>query len=90
VAACFDWLDAIPPGIVGEIHVAGHSAMEDVVIDDHGSRVCDAVWSLHAYAIRRFGDVPTLVEWDTDVPPFAVLLDEARRARSLRREKAAA
>jgi uncharacterized protein len=43
--------------------------------------VCDDVWALHAHAIERFGPVPTLVEWDTDVPPLDVLLAEAKRAR---------
>lgn len=83
VAACRRWLDAIPCGIVGEIHLAGHSAMDDIVIDDHGSRVCDAVWQVYRHALRRFGAVPSLVEWDTGIPPLAVLLGEARRARAV-------
>jgi uncharacterized protein (UPF0276 family) len=84
--ACRSWLDAIPPGIVGEIHVAGHSHLNDeygeIVIDDHGARVCDAVWQIHAHAQRRFGPVPVLVEWDTDVPALSVLLQEAATARA--------
>lgn len=80
---CKDWLDRLPPALVGELHLAGHCAMDDIVIDDHGSRVCDAVWQLYQHAIARFGGVPTLIEWDTDVPPFAVLLDEVQRARAL-------
>lgn len=87
VQACFDWLDAIAPGAVGEIHVAGHSHLNDehgeIVIDDHGSRVCDAVWQILAHARRRFGPVPVLVEWDTDVPALSVLLQEAATARSI-------
>ena len=83
---CRDWLDAVAPAIVGEIHVAGHCRVSDehgdIVIDDHGSRVCDAVWRLHAHARARFPHAPVLVEWDTDIPPLAVLLDEAARARS--------
>lgn len=85
--ACCDWLDAIAPGIVGEIHVAGHSQLNDehgeIVIDDHGSRVCDAVWQIQAHAKRRFGAVPVLVEWDTDVPALSVLLQEAATARAV-------
>jgi uncharacterized protein (UPF0276 family) len=84
--ACRTWLDAIPPGIVGEIHVAGHSHLKDehgdIVIDDHGARVCDAVWQIHAHALRRFGPVPVLVDWDTDVPALSVLLQEAATARA--------
>lgn len=87
VQACFDWLDAIAPGIVGEIHVAGHCHLNDehgeIVIDDHGSRVCDAVWQIQAHALRRFGPVPVLVEWDTDVPALSVLLQEAATARAV-------
>lgn len=83
--ACRQWLDAVPVGAVGEIHVAGHchvsDAHGDIVIDDHGSRVCDAVWRLHAHAQARFPQAPVLVEWDTDIPPLAVLLEEAARAQ---------
>ena len=53
----------------------------DIVIDDHGSRVHAAVWTLYRHAVQRFGPVPTLIEWDTDVPELGVLLDEAARAR---------
>ncbi|WP_321959979.1 DUF692 domain-containing protein [Paraburkholderia sp. J7] len=72
---------ALPPQIVGEIHLAGHRATPAAVIDDHGSRVAPAVWSLYETALERFGATPTLIEWDTAVPPLEVLLDEARLAR---------
>ncbi len=88
LTACRRWLDAIPAGAVGELHVAGHRAMDDIVIDDHGSRVCDAVWEIYAHALTRFGAVPTLVEWDTGIPPLAVLLDESRRARAVAEQRA--
>jgi len=85
--ACRDWLDAIAPDAVGELHLAGHSHVQDahgdIVIDDHGSRVCDEVWDLYRHALQRFGAVPTLVEWDTDIPALDVLLDEAARARAI-------
>lgn len=76
-----EWLDTIDPASVAELHLAGHHDRGDVVIDDHGSRVSDAVWRLYRYAIGRLGPVPTLVEWDTDVPALDVLLDEVDRAR---------
>lgn len=83
--ACRSWLDAISPASVGEIHVAGHTHLKDeqgeIVIDDHGSCVSDAVWQLHAHAQQRFSFVPTLVEWDTAVPALPVLLQEAAIAR---------
>lgn len=78
------WLDALPPAVVGEIHLAGHArnAVGDrvVLIDDHGSRVRPEVWALFAHAVERLGPVPALVEWDTDLPPLPVLLEEARTA----------
>jgi uncharacterized protein (UPF0276 family) len=80
VAAACAWVDAIDPGSVGEIHLAGYNDLGDIVIDDHGSRVHAPVWSVYRHALRRFGAVATLVEWDTDVPPLDVLLDEARVA----------
>jgi uncharacterized protein len=77
------YLDALPAAAVGEIHLAGHHAAEgvDVLIDDHGSPVAQPVWELYAQALRRFGSVPTLIEWDTNIPPLEILLDEARHAQ---------
>lgn len=57
------------------------AAQHTIVIDDHGSRVCDAVWTLYRYAQTLWGPVPTLVEWDTDVPALDVLLAEVQLAR---------
>jgi hypothetical protein len=69
---------------VQEIHLAGHRrnrvAGRDLLIDDHGSAVCDDVWKLYQQAIARLGAVPTLIEWDTDVPSLDVLVAEARKA----------
>ncbi|MDP1896207.1 MAG: DUF692 domain-containing protein [Hydrogenophaga sp.] len=79
---CMRWLDAVQPRHVAEVHLAGHVHCGDIVIDDHGSRVHEAVWTLYSHAVRRWGAVPTLIEWDTDLPDFQVLLDEAARARS--------
>lgn len=68
---------------MGEIHLAGHTLTPDVVIDDHGARVAPPVWDLYRAALQRFGAVPTLIEWDTDIPPLAVLLGEADTARAI-------
>jgi uncharacterized protein (UPF0276 family) len=78
---CTAWLDAIHPAHVAEIHLAGHIDCGDIVIDDHGSLIKAPVWTLYEHAIRRFGTVPTLIEWDTDIPALDVLLDEAAQAR---------
>jgi uncharacterized protein (UPF0276 family) len=51
-----------------------------VRIDNHGSRVAPPVWALYEQALRRLGPRPTLIEWDTDIPAFEVLLDEAAQA----------
>lgn len=79
--ACIAWLDAIEPAFVDEIHIAGHCDTGTLLIDDHGSRAIAPVWDLYRHAIRRFGPLPTLIEWDTDVPDLEVLLDEALQAR---------
>ena len=79
---CITWIDAIHPAHVAEIHLAGHIDCGDIVIDDHGSRVKPPVWALYQHAIQRFGNTPTLIEWDTDVPALDVLLAEAAMARS--------
>ena len=80
---------AIAPARVGEIHLAGHLVTPDSVVDHHGARVAEPVWSLYADAVRRFGQVPTLIEWDTDIPELAVLLDEAETARRVAGQAAA-
>ena len=76
-------MNALLPGTVGEIHLAGHRVTDVAVIDDHGSRVADPVWALYEYALRRFGTIPALIEWDTELPSLDILLDEAGRARDI-------
>jgi uncharacterized protein len=83
VQSCSDWLDAIHLAGPGEIHLAGHCPMPDIVIDDHGALVCDGVWRVYAKAVQRFGAVPALIEWDTNIPPLQTLLDEAARADAI-------
>ena len=78
-----DWL-TLPADAVTQYHLAGHAVNdaggEPILIDDHGSRVGDAVWTLFEQVVRRIGSRPTLIEWDTDLPALSVLLDEAQRA----------
>jgi uncharacterized protein (UPF0276 family) len=80
-----DWLNGLPDDAILEYHLAGHARNdvdgETILIDDHGSRVGASVWSLFTDVVRRFGSRPTLVEWDSNIPPLDVLLDEAARAR---------
>ena len=74
------YIDSLPLGSVREIHVAGHARNGALLIDDHGSQVCADVWELYRRAVARFGAVPTLVEWDNNIPALEVLVAEARRA----------
>jgi uncharacterized protein (UPF0276 family) len=74
---------ALPAASVGEIHLGGHLVTDDGLIDHHGARVAPPVWDLYRAALARFGAAPTLVEWDTDLPPLDVLLDEAARADAI-------
>jgi uncharacterized protein (UPF0276 family) len=74
-------MESVEPSSVGEIHLAGHLVTDEAVIDHHGARVDDKVWRLYEHALERFGSVPTLIEWDTDIPALDVLLVEAQRAR---------
>jgi uncharacterized protein (UPF0276 family) len=88
VSAACRFVDAIEARHVAEIHLAGFSAQGALVIDDHGSRVHDPVWQVYRHALMRIGQVPTLIEWDTDIPALDVLLDEAQTARTLACEAA--
>ena len=77
------YLAAIAPETVAEIHLAGFDASGPCLIDTHGARVAPDVWSLYRSAIARFGPRPTLIEWDLDIPAFAVLEEEAANAQSI-------
>jgi uncharacterized protein (UPF0276 family) len=81
------FLDAVPAGRVGQIHLAGHSDHGTHLLDTHDARVADPVWALYRRAIGRLGPVPTLVEWDDHIPPLEDLLAESARAQA---EEAAA
>jgi uncharacterized protein (UPF0276 family) len=74
------FIEGLPAGSVAEIHLAGHTRNGHVLIDDHGSHVCEEVWQLYRHALARFGAVPTLVEWDTNIPSLTTLITESQRA----------
>lgn len=86
-------VDAIDPSLVGEVHLAGHASEDHahgpLLIDDHGSAVTDATWLLFQRFVQRAGPRPTLIEWDTDVPAFDVLLGEAAKADAIMQSFAA-
>ena len=91
VSACnhkFDaqaFISSIDAEAVGEIHLAGHAVNRvdgiDIRIDDHGSEVCEDVWDLYEYTVAQLGPRPTLIEWDSNIPPLSALIEQAHRAQ---------
>ena len=79
----FAWLDAIPHRHVRQIHLAGHSRGEELLIDTHDRPVPPPVWDLYAHVVPRLGPVATMIERDDDIPPLAALLAELDIARSI-------
>ena len=77
------FIDGIPADRVVQFHVAGHSHMGTHIIDTHDAEVCDDVWDLYRYALRRFGPVSTIIERDDQIPPLGELLEELDVARRL-------
>jgi uncharacterized protein (UPF0276 family) len=85
------YIDTFPVEDIGEIHLAGFSEERArggrrLLVDDHGSAVREEVWSLYRYALSRVGAVPTLIEWDNNVPEWGVLACEAELASVVMRE----
>jgi uncharacterized protein (UPF0276 family) len=83
-----DYIDAFPIDFVEEFHLGGFADDIDdqgapLLIDDHGRPVSETVWQLFGQALTRSGPVPTLIEWDNNVPSFAVLAEQVARARAL-------
>jgi uncharacterized protein (UPF0276 family) len=81
------YLRGIPATSVWELHLAGFDSNGTALIDTHGKPVADSVWTLYRHAVRRFGAIPTLIEWDTDIPKLDVLLAEAGKAENILDER---
>jgi len=81
------YIDVLPLSSVAQIHLAGCSlpANNEMVIDDHACPVSDEVWNGYAQAIKRFGAIPTLIEWDSNLPDWSILVGEANKARDIAR-----
>jgi uncharacterized protein (UPF0276 family) len=82
------YLVDFPLSAVGEIHLAGHSEQTDdegdrLIIDSHDGPVADAVWKLYEIVIARAGPLPTLIEWDSNIPEWPVLEAEAATAQAI-------
>ncbi len=82
------YLDAIPGGRVVQVHLAGHTRKGDYILDTHSDHVVSEVWRLYARLLERIGPVSTLLEWDEEIPPFAVVRAEAMKALAFRPRKA--
>lgn len=78
-----EYLHALPAGRVKEIHLAGYQKQDNYLFDTHGFRVHPPVWELYRATIKHLGPVPTLIEWDNDIPPFETLIDEASIAQKV-------
>jgi len=78
-----EFIDGLPAQRVRQIHLAGHTALPNCIIDTHDAPVADPVWDLYGYAMRRLGAVPTMIERDDAIPPLAELISELERARAL-------
>ena len=77
------YIDDLPSDAISEFHLGGYTPEEGLLIDTHAAPISEAAWDLYAYAVRRFGPKPTLIEWDNDIPPLPKLLDQARRAEEV-------
>ncbi|HYA35053.1 MAG TPA: DUF692 domain-containing protein [Candidatus Binataceae bacterium] len=80
------YIDAVPRDRVVQFHLAGHSDHGRYLLDTHDHPVRDEVWELYARAVRRFGSISTLIEWDDNIPAFEVLADTADKARRIHDE----
>lgn len=83
-----NWLENIPKGLIGEIHLAGYTPVNngEFIIDDHSQPISSIGWQLYQLTLQRFGKIPTLIEWDNNLPSWNTLLNEAKKARSIANE----
>ena len=79
----YEYLKNIPGERVGQFHLAGHTDMGSWLFDTHSAPVIEAVWALYREALRLFGPVSTLIEWDENIPPYEQLVEEVERARKI-------
>lgn len=86
VASAFHKVESLPAHLIGEIHLAGFSEQQvaGFIIDDHGQAVSEQCWQLYKQTVARLGNVPTLVEWDTNLPSWQTLVNQSKIARSIK------
>lgn len=82
---CYKYIDDIDHSLVKEIHIAGHSVksinQHQLYIDSHDDYVAGEVWKLYEYTIKKCKNIPTLLEWDQNIPSLDILVNEAKRAK---------
>lgn len=82
-----DLLERVPVNVIGEIHLAGHSVVEktsrSIVIDNHGAKICEAVWDLLRFVAAKIELPPVLIEWDTNIPDLSILFEEVKTANAI-------
>jgi uncharacterized protein (UPF0276 family) len=92
VSACnmkFDpyrYIDSLTADLIAELHLGGYTAEGDLLIDTHSAPIADPAWDLFAYAVRRFGLKPTLIEWDNEIPPLVTLVNQGTRVEAIASE----
>jgi uncharacterized protein (UPF0276 family) len=77
------YIDAIPADSIAQYHLAGHTHQGKLIIDTHNDYVADPVWDLYHYTLKTKGMRSTMIEWDDNIPPFSVLMEELNRARDI-------
>jgi uncharacterized protein (UPF0276 family) len=87
----YRFIDGLPAAAIGEVHLGGFTAEDDeatagatLLVDTHASTIAEPVWDLYAYAVRRMGARPTLIEWDSELPRLETLVAESVRADVVR------
>lgn len=80
------FIDYLPKDKVKQIHLAGYEDTGKHYLDSHSKAVWEPVWEVYQYAIKRFGLIPSMVEWDNDIPEFSLLLLEAEKAEKIAKE----
>ena len=85
LACAKQWIDQLPATSVGELHLAGYSPVPigELAIDDHSQAVSPECWELYGYAIKKLGAIPTLIEWDNNIPSWGELLNQTEKARRI-------
>lgn len=79
-----EYIELLPLDRIKEIHLAGFQKREDFLLDAHNHPVSDPVWKLYERLLQRKSDIPTLIEWDNDIPALSVLMQEANKANQIR------